>query len=330
MAQRMSRREAIKSARAFVSTHPFGAVASTPLELLEAAGVAAQLNEYGRKIRPEELARHLADVDFLLAGTERLDTSVLKNAARLKLISRIGIGLDGIDFDYCRERGIRIAYTPDAPTVAVAELIVGVILDCLRRVSWTDSRLRAGVWYRHMGGMLRGRTVGLLGFGRIGKTTARLLRGFGVRLLACDPVWDVATARTLETERCSFESLLQKSDILSLCLPLDDTTRHYIGKLELEQMKPGAVLVNTARGGIVDEVALFEAISSGHLGAAGVDVYEQEPYDGPLKELDNVVLTCHMGAATVESRTAMETEAVEEVLRFVRGEPLKNEVWSNK
>lgn len=319
-----------KSPVAFVSTVPFGQTSSGPVDALRAAGVDLRINPYGRKIRPDELPQHLGEVAYLIAGTERLTPAILDHAPHLRLIARVGIGLDGIDFDYCNERGIQVSYTPDAPTIAVAELIVGLVLDRLRLISTADRELREGRWNKFMGRQLRGLTLGFLGFGRIGKTAARLMQPFRAQLQACDPVWDLATARLLETTRVDFETLLRTSDVLCLCLPLNDETVHIIGAPQLSAMKPGSVLINTARGGIVDEDALLAALEAGPLSSAAVDVFEQEPYDGPLRHHPEVLSTCHMGAATRTSRVLMEQRAVDEVLRFLRGQALVNPVFSNK
>lgn len=315
--------------KVFISTHPFSATSPEPDRLLRYNEIEVTKNEHGRKITTEELAHDIADADVLIAGTEKITETVFQNAPNLQLISRVGIGLDGIDFDLCRKYGVRVAYTPDAPTMAVAELCVGMFLDLARRIRYTDANLRQGVWHRHMGTLLFGKTIGIFGMGRIGKSLIHLLSNFNVNFLVHDIHPDIAFARLHKVKLTTKVEVLKFSDMISVNLPLKDDTLNYIGADELELMKSEAVLINTARGGIVNETALYDALKNDVIAGAGVDVFEQEPYRGSLLELDNTILTCHMGASTVDSRSDMEIQAVEEVVRFKRGEALKNEVFEN-
>jgi D-3-phosphoglycerate dehydrogenase len=316
--------------KVFVSTHPFSATSGEPMRLVKEHGLELRLNRFGRKITTDELAEEIGDAEVLVAGTEKITQKVFENAPNLKLISRVGIGLDGIDFDLCKKYGVRVAYTPDAPTMAVAELCVGLILDLARKISETNDNLkRRGIWKRHMGMLLYGKTVGIIGMGRIGKSLIHLLAPFNVRFLVHDIEPDLAFARLYRAETVDKETLLRESDIVSINIPLTEATKDYITKKELRTMPSHALLVNTARGGIVNEADLYEALKEGVIAGAAIDVFEKEPYDGPLKELENCILTCHMGASTVDSRTDMEVQAVEEVIRFKNGLPLKNEVYDH-
>ena len=162
--------------KVYISTDPFSTISKEPINLLKYNGFEYRLNRFGRKITTSELASEIGDADVLVAGTENITRQVFENAPNLKLISRVGIGLDGIDFNLCREFGVRVAYTPDAPTLAVAELTVGLIIDCSRKVTETNNNLKTnGIWKRHMGCLLNGKTVGLFGLGRIGKRVAHML-----------------------------------------------------------------------------------------------------------------------------------------------------------
>jgi D-3-phosphoglycerate dehydrogenase len=304
----------------YVSTVPFATVSPEPLRRLEAAGLTVRINPHDRKMTRDEMMSVLPNIDYLVAGIESLDAEVLACAPKLQLISRVGIGLDAIDFASCAARGIQVAYTPDAPTLAVAELNLGLALDALRKISATSARMHRGVWQPAMGGLLRGKTVGFLGFGRTGKTTAQLLQSFRVRCIACDPVWDVATARALAVDRCDLQALLANADVLFVCVPIGRETRNLIGQRELATMKPSAILINAARGGIVVEAELAQALRSGRLQHAGMDVFSEEPYAGELSGLDNCTLTTHMGAAAAECRVQMELEAVDEVVRVHQGQ----------
>ncbi len=317
--------------KVFVSTHPFSSTSNEPMNLLKKNGFEVVLNPKQHKITSEELARYIKDADILIAGTERINKEVFDNAPNLKLISRVGIGLDGIDFNLCKKYKVKVAYTPDAPTIAVAELCVGMIFDLLRKITYANNNLKQnGIWQRYMGTLLRGKSVGIIGLGRIGKSLMHFLSNFGVHFKVCDVDMDISYARLYDAQILTKEELLSSSDIVSLNLPLKKDTFNFMTKKELSLMKKEAILINTARGEIVNENDLYEALKNGAIAGAGVDVFSQEPYSGKLLELDNCILTCHMGASTKESRADMETQAVLEAIRFKNKEALKNEVFENE
>ena len=315
--------------KVFVSTHPFSSTSPLPMQLVEEHSIELSLNEHGRKITSAELAEDIKDAEVLIAGTEKITQAVFENAPNLKLISRVGIGLDGIDFDLCQQYGVRVAYTPDAPTMAVAELCVGMILDLARKISTTNTQIKAGIWHRHMGTLLYGKTVGIFGMGRIGKSLIHLLSGFNVTFKVYDTTPDLAFGRLYGVEFVSKDSVLSQSDILSVNVPLKADTLDYITLKELKMIQPHALLINTARGGIVNEADLYTALKEEIIAGAAIDVFEEEPYTGVLTQLDNALLTCHMGASTIDSRTDMEVQALEEAIRYQNNLPLKNEVSSN-
>jgi D-3-phosphoglycerate dehydrogenase len=199
--------------------------------------------------------------------------------------------------------------TPDATTNAVAELAVGLMLASLRGIAAADHDIRVGTWKPHLGGLLRGRTVGIIGFGRIGRRVAELVVAFGARVVFFDPLHDGNDPRRAD----SLASLASQCDVLTLHAPLTDQTRHIVDAALLSQMKPGALLVNTARGELVDEAALLAALRGRRIFAA-LDCFANEPYTGPLRECDNAVLTAHMGSLTAETRTEMEHTAATELV----------------
>ncbi len=315
--------------KVFVSTHPFSATSPESMRLLKYNEIEVVLNTHGKKITTDELAEDIKDADVLIAGTEKITEEVFKNAPNLKLISRVGIGLDGIDFELCKKYGVKVAYTPDAPTMAVAELCVGLILDLCRKITQTDKNISGGIWHRHMGTLLYGKTVGIFGMGRIGKSLIHLLSTFNCNFLVHDRDPHFAYGRLNNVKFVTKVEVLKYSDVVSVNLPLKKETVDYIASKELTLMKKDAILINTARGGIINEMDLYKALKEGIIAGAAVDVFEVEPYIGNLRELDNCVLTCHMGASTVDSRTDMEVQAVEEIIRFKNGQSLKNEVFEN-
>jgi len=314
----------------FVSTHPFSSTSKLPMKLINDNGIELSVNEHGRKNTSQELAQDIQDAEVLVAGTEKITEEVFKNAPNLKLISRVGIGLDGIDFELCKKYGVRVAYTPDAPTMAVAELCVAMILDLSRKVTYTNNNLKENSsWNRHMGTLLYGKTIGILGMGRIGKSLVHLLSSFNVKFKVYDIEPDLAYGRLYNVDFVCKEDVLKYSDVVSVNVPLKKDTKDYIALEELKIMQNHAILINTARGGIINEADLYMALRDGIIHSAAIDVFEIEPYNGNLKDLDNCLLTCHMGASTVDSRTDMEVQAIEEAIRYKNSETLNNEVFSN-
>lgn len=306
-----------------ISTSSFDADNNPALDALRSAGFDIVLNPHQRRLTEDEAAALLtADVVGMIAGVEPLTRRVLEGAPSLKVVSRAGIGLDSVDLDAAKALGIAVSNTPQAPVAAVAELTVGLMLDLLRNISAADRDLRAGIWKPRMGNLLGAQTVGLVGYGRIGRAAATLLKAFGANVLACDPLHvgddDVAAL--------GIDHLLAAADIVSLHLPYSATNHHLIDADRLAQMKRGALLVNTSRGGLVDETALAAALGSGHLAGAALDAFEEEPYRGPLAALPQMVLTAHMGSYAKESRSRMELEAAENLVAGLRGKGLLRDV----
>ena len=315
--------------KVLISTVPFGSLPNhDPLGLLEAARVRYQLNPFGRRLTEPELVELIHDVSILIAGTEPITTEVMEAAPQLRLIARVGIGLDSVDLEAARMRGIAVTYTPEAPAPAVAELTVGLMLDLLRSISRADRLMHSKHWKRFLGRRLDGLTVGVLGVGRVGKRVIRILRGGfpNVRILANDIQPDFSFGEELGIEWVEKNKLYANSDIVTLHLPLTQITNRLITEREIGMMKPSAFIINTSRGGIVDESALATALTSGCLAGAAIDVFDREPYSGVLTDIEPCILTCHMGSMSEDCRAAMETEAVEDVLRFVRGDSLKQPV----
>jgi len=292
--------------KVFVSTHPFSSTSKEPMKLLQESNFDVKLNPFEHKMTSQELAKEIKDSEILIAGTEKITEEVFQNAPKLKLISRVGIGLDGVDFELCKKYGVRVAYTPDAPTMAVAELCVAMILDLARQITITDKNIRVGVWKRHMGTLLYGKTIGIFGMGRIGKSLVHLLSSFNVKFLVHDINPDIAFGRLYNVNFVSKEEVLKNSDVISVNIPLKKDTLDYITSKELSLMEPHAIVINTARGGIINENDLYDALKEKIIAGAAVDVFEEEPYSGKLIELENCLLTCHMGASTIDSRTDME------------------------
>lgn len=287
------------------------------LSLLESFGLEARLNTYKRGLKGEETIHFCRGAVGLIAGTEELSKEILGKVPTLRVISRCGIGLDNIDLVAAERFGIKVYNTPDAPTDAVAELSLGLILDCLRHISEADRSIRRGQWSKTMGELLGSKKVGIVGYGRVGRAVSRLVRAFGAEVLA----FDIVPKKGEEgVSFVTFKKLLSRADIVTLHLPFDAKRGKVITKETLDEMKEGAYLVNTSRGSLIDEGALYKALKSGRLAGAALDVFEREPYSGQLNNIENVILTPHIGSLARETRFKMEQEAVENLLKGLREE----------
>lgn len=299
-----------------ITTTSFGKYDRSSLDRLNRKQIECILNPYGRKLTKEEVIDLAKGVDGIIAGTEPLNAWVLNNLPDLRVISRCGAGIDNVDLEVAERLGIKVFNTPYGPTLAVAEVAVGLILGLLRRIPQMDRELRIGTWKKRMGNLLQGKRIGIIGFGRIGQKVAELLLPYGVEIGHYD-ICEISS--DLPCTPQEFEFLLGWADIITLHLSTSKETEPIIGKREIQRMKKGAWLVNVARGGIVDEEALHGALKQGHLAGAALDVFHKEPYDGPLSTLENVILTPHIGSYALEVRAAMESQAVENLIQGLSG-----------
>ena len=313
--------------KVLITTVPFADKNRLPLELLENAGIEYLINPLHKKLTETELIELVGDFDVIIAGTEQISSKVLQHANKLKMISRVGIGLDSVDLAAAEKRGIKVSFTPDAPAPAVAELTVGLMLSLLRSTHVANAELHRGEWVRHFGRRIPEITIGIIGVGRIGQRVLRRLSSFGTpRILVNDLNPDdrlIPQTKLVWTDK---EDIYKQADVISLHLPLTKHTKNMIRAEHIALMKPDAILINTARGGIINELDLANALKAGHLHGAAIDVFENEPYTGPLSEIERCILTSHMGSMTVDCRTRMEIEATEEAVRFLKGLPLEREV----
>jgi Phosphoglycerate dehydrogenase and related dehydrogenases len=299
-----------------ITTTSFADFDARPLQFLKNAGYDVVLNPYGRTLTGDEVVELAEGAAGLIAGTESLDRFVLENLSSVRIISRCGAGMDNIDPVAAAELNIKVVNTPFGPTLAVAELTVGLILDLLRKTTLMDREMRAGIWKKHMGNLLRGKRVGIIGFGRIGQKTGELLRAFGCEIGYYDSI-TIEGLKDLKIERMEMDELLRKSDIVTIHVS-GKYGKPLLGAKEIEMMKKGTWLVNVARGGVVDEEALFNALKNGRLAGAALDVFEKEPYNGPLKNLENIILTPHIGSYAKEARVEMEMQAARNLIEGLR------------
>ena len=292
-----------------ITTTTFGEYDKGPLNLLSKNGFQVIPNPYERKLKKGEVIELCKDAVGIIAGTETLDADIMETLVNLKVVSRCGTGVDNVALVDADRIGIKVYNTPDAPTLAVAELTVGFMINLLRKVSQMNMELKAGQWQKRMGNLLCEKRVGIKGFGRIGRKVAELLKSFGCEIAYADPFVEDGL---LGLQRMSLKDMLCWADIVTIHVGVHEKL---MGEKEFQCMKEGALIINTSRGGVVDETILYEYLRNGHLSGAALDVFEEEPYSGALKELDNVILTPHIGSYAKEARVEMERLAVENLLK---------------
>jgi D-3-phosphoglycerate dehydrogenase len=287
--------------------------------------------EVVQNLSQETLIQRVRDADILVVrGRTRVTEDVIKAAGRLKAIVRAGVGIDNVDLKAAMERGIYVLNAAEASADSVAELTIGLMIALARKIPFLNESMRQGLWPKDMGlgTELRGKTLGIVGLGRIGSRVARVAKAIGMKVLAYDPYVSKERVLKLGVELVDFETLLRSSDFVSLHVPLTTETWRLIGERELQLMKPSAFLINTARGGIVDEEALERALRRGRLAGAALDVFEVEPPPPGkgLLSLDNVIMTPHIGGFTVEAQERISSCITEDIIRVIRGEEPRNRV----
>jgi phosphoglycerate dehydrogenase-like enzyme len=295
------------------------------LDRLMAAGYAVELVQGRRMLTEDELIARLPGVCATIAGGEAYTERVFAAHPALKLVARHGAGFDKVDLAAATRHGVLVTTTPGSNANAVADLTIGLMCAVRRQIARLDRRLREGIWASEQVPALWKSTVGIVGLGHIGKCVARRCLGFEMQVLATEPAPDMAFVRQHGIQLVSLEELLRRADIITLHTPATPQNRHLINRERLALMRPTAILINTARGTLVDQDALIEALKNGRIAGAGLDVFQREPLESssPLLALDNVVLTPHCAGKDLTAQASTVSRCVETVLRFFRGEPLE-------
>ena len=313
----------------FVSTTSFCEFSKDPLNLLKANKIKYILNNKKRKLEPEEAFNDSMNCKYLIAGTENLEFMVRHNN-NLQLICRLGVGIENVPVELLKKKEIALSHTPIGLYESVSELTLSHILTLLRNVPLLDKQLRCGTWNKIIGKSISDSKIGIIGFGRIGIQVKKLIRSLSDKQILIHDKnksnFDKEFVNDKKIKFVDLNYLLQNSDVVTLHLPLTKDTYNYISKKELEIMKSDAIIINTSRGGIVNELDLFKHLSLNQEFSAGIDVFEEEPYKGPMKELDNILISPHIGSSTKKSRYLMEVSAVKEVINFHNGKSLKYEI----
>lgn len=310
-----------------ITPRSFASSSDKAIKMLTARGYEIQRNNTDRPYKKEEILNLIKDIDGIIIGIDELSAEIIEKANKLKVISKYGTGLDNIDIHMAPKKKIIVTNTPTANVDAVADLAFGLILSLARRIPEADQKTKNGKWEKIIGKSVWEKTLGVIGLGKIGRQVVKRARGFQMNILGFDLVKDKKFAQRYGIKYVNLEKLLQKSDYITIHIPLNDATRGMISYKELEKIKREAFLINTSRGGIVDEQALYKALRNNQLKGAALDVYHSEPpVESPLKELDNVIMTPHIGAYTEEAIENMGMQAAQNLIDVLEGRKPKNRV----
>lgn len=317
-----------------VASHSFSRLARTGMRMLEERGYEVEVAPEG-PMSEEEFVKLLSDADGVILGTQKFSRRVVEACPRLKVISRHGVRVDNVDVQAARELGVVVTNTPHVYVSAVADFTVGLIVAAARRIVEAHESVKSGGWERPVGRSVYGRTLGVVGTGRVGAAVIRRMRGFAMSFLAFDIEPRSELSREFGVRYVHLDELLRRSDFVTIHVPLTERTRGLIGERELRMMKPTATLVNTSRGGVVDEKALYKALKEGWIAGAALDVFEKEPLrNSPLLELPNLVLTSHIGSYTEECLEEMSRLAAENLISVLEEERpphmVNPEVWARR
>jgi len=296
---------------------------NVPQEGLEDLYAQAQV-DFKPDLKPEQLKEIVADYDALIVRSKtQVSADVIELGKNLKVIGRAGVGIDNIDVDVATRKGIVVVNAPTGNIVSAAEHTFALMLTLARNIAQANNQLKSGKWQRErfIGTELRNKTLGIIGLGNVGSELAKRVRAFEMRIIAYDPFVSEDYAQRLKVTLVSLEQLFKEADYITLHVPLTTTTQNLIGTAELAQMKPGARIINCARGGLVDEEALLKAIQQGKIAGAAFDVFTKEPVtDSPLFNEERIIVTPHLGASTVEAQTNVAKDVAEQVLTVLQGQ----------
>lgn len=304
--------------KVLASPSSIGQISSDPFDLLKDSGYEVVINPFGRRLTEKETIELGKDCIGIIAGVESLNAKVIDALPNLKCISRVGVGMDSVDIPHAESKGIKVINTPNGPTRAVAELTLGLTMSLLRKIPNAHYDLKNKVWRKQTGNLLFEKKIGILGLGRIGRMTAEMFRALGNSVAGCDLYPNEEWANTNGVEILDLKELLTTCDIITIHVPPKTDGSAVITKLELDMLKDDVFLINVSRGGVIDEGALYETLKSGKISAAALDVFSEEPYSGPLCDIDNVILTPHIGSYAKEGKLKMEIDAAQNLINALK------------
>jgi len=309
-----------------VTTYPFGKDHSLQKEILESSGWEVNYNPYDRRLKNEEVKDLVRDANAIVAGTETYDRDIIESCKNLEMICRVGIGLDSVDLEACKDNNVIVTYTPEAPSDSVAELTVAQIINLLRQINRSNTDVHDGKWIRQMGFLISELKIGILGIGRIGGRVAKLLQPFKPQLYGCDLEPNLELGKQCDIQWVSKDELFKICNLVTVHIPLNKDNYHLVGKHELGLMQDNSYLINTSRGKVCSENDIIEALDNKKLLSAAFDVYEKEPYSGPLIGRNDVILTAHIASSSRQGRFLMELGAAEDCTRIILGKTPYNRI----
>ncbi len=291
----------------FIATSTFSVITKTIKEEFEKKQIKLKKNPLKRKLTSRELISLAKDCKFIIAGTERYDHQTLDRLTKLEYLFRLGSGVDNIDIDYIKEKKIKFSKSNITPEIAVAELVVGYIFSIYRNIIDHNNNLKKKIWNKQMGSILNGKTLGIIGYGKVGRYLHKILKNFGIKILINDK-------KKINCKNSKLDELLKKSDIISVNVNLT-SSKKILDKRKLQMCKRNCLIINTSRPEVIDYDYLYLMLKKKKILGAGLDVFTQEPYIGKLTSLSNVVLTPHIGSYSREIRLKMEREAISSILK---------------
>jgi len=310
-----------------ITPRSFASTSDKPNDLLTEKGYEIIRNNTGRPFTNTEMLNMIEDVDGIIIGIDDFNGNIIDNAKNLKVISKYGVGLDNVDLKAACEKNIIVTNTPHANSNAVADLAFALMLSLARRIPEADRKTKDDKWEKIIGNSVWEKTLGIIGLGKIGKQLVKRAKGFNMKIFVYDINKDKEFAENYNVNYVNKEQLLKESDFISLHVPLNENTRGLIGKDELNLMKRKAFLINTSRGGLIEEDSLYKALKEGKIKGAGLDAYNNEPPENsPLKELKNIIMTSHNGAYTEEAIEKMGVQAAKNLISVLEGREPKNRI----
>ena len=310
-----------------ITTLTFARFDKSSINLLKKNNINYYWNPKNKKFSRNELLKIIHKFDGIICGTDKIDRIFLKKAKRLKIVSRVGIVLDNLDLQLLRKNLIKVTYTPDAPSKTVAEYTIGLMINLLRNIHTSRKSFEKGKWVKILGKNLNEAKIGIVGVGRIGSELLRLLKTFNCKdILVNDINIDKKILKKYSIKKTTKNNIFKNCNLITFHLPLSMQTKNLVTKKEINLMKRDTILINTSRGGIINEDDLYNALKKKKIHSAALDVYAKEPYFGRLKKLDNCHCTPHIASMSISCRNQMELESTNEIIRFFKGKKLKFEV----
>lgn len=308
-----------------ITPRSFASTSKKPLEMFEKKGYEIIKNETSKPLNNREMSEKIKDVDGIIIGIDDLNAQIIKQARNLKIISKYGVGVDNINIKAATAQGIVVTNTPTANIDAVADLAFALMLALARRIPEADRETKAGNWKKFIGTSVWRKKLGVIGLGKIGKQVVKRARGFEMEILCYDIIQDEEFARQFSIRYVDLETLLKESDYITIHAPLNTATRDMIGYKELEMINENAFLINTSRGGIIDEKALYNTLKNNKIKGAALDSYKEEPPENsPLAELENIIMTSHNGAYTKEAINNMGIQSAQNLIDVLEGREPEN------